>query len=115
MISLYTTFVYCLLHLSTAVLYLIDFCTALHNCSNARVRYKITCWYSNRKKQLQLQFQQQLQFLPIRIPTSYFVSNSRIRTIMQCSAEANEMQHSRGEVQQITDKGSIQTYHCLVT
>ena len=24
-------------------------CTALHNCSNARVRYKITCWYSRKK------------------------------------------------------------------
>ena len=47
-------------------------------------------------------------FLPIRIPTSYFVSNSRIRTIMQCSAAVNEIQHSRGEVQQIAHKGSIQ-------
>ena len=33
------------------MLYLTDCCTALHNCSNARVRYKITCWYFNRKKQ----------------------------------------------------------------
>ena len=89
-----------LLHFSTAVLYLIDYCTALHNCSNARVRYKITCWYSNRKK----------LFLPIRIPTSYFVSNSRIRTIMQCSAVVDEIPHSHGEVQQkkIAHKGSIQ-------
>ena len=102
-VNLYTAFVCYLLHFSTAVLYLIDCCTALHNCSNARVRYKITCWYSNRKKPTNL-----IGFLPIRIPTSYFVSNSRIRTIMQCSAAVNEIQHSRGEVQQIAHKGSIQ-------
>ena len=46
--------------------------------------------------------------LPIRIPASYFVSNSRIRTIMQCNAEVNETQHSCGEVQQITHKGIMQ-------
>ena len=45
---------------------------------------------------------------PIGIPASYFVSNSRIRTIMQCSEAVNEIQHNRGEVQQITHKGSIQ-------
>ena len=90
-----------LLHFSTAVLYLIDCCTALHNCSNTTVRYKITCWYSNR-----------IWFLPIRIPASYFVSNSRIRKIMQCSAAVHQIAH----------KGSIQltilrlyTYHCSVT
>ena len=44
--------------------------------------------------------------LPIRIPASYIVSNSRIRTIAQCHAEVNETQHSCGEVQQIiTHKG----------
>ena len=66
------------LQFSAAVLYLIDFRTALHNCSNARLRYKIACWYSNRKKHA------------IRIQTSYFVSNSRIRTIMQCSAAVQQ-------------------------
>ena len=40
---------------------------------------------------------------------SYFLSNSRIRTNMQCSAAVNEIQHSRGgEVEQIAHKGSIQ-------
>ena len=43
--------------------------------------------------------------LPIRIPASYIVSNSRIRTITQCNAEVNETQHSCGEVKQITHKG----------
>ena len=38
----------------------------------------------------------------------YFVLNSRIRRIMQCSAAVNEIHHSSGEVQQITHKGSIQ-------
>ena len=40
--------------------------------------------------------------------SKYIVSNSRIRTIMQCNAEINETQHSCGEVQQITHKGIIQ-------
>ena len=40
--------------------------------------------------------------------SKYIVSNSRIRTIMQCNAEINETQHSCGEVQQITRKGIIQ-------
>ena len=36
---------------------LLYFCTVLHNCSNARVRYKISCWYSFICKQgLQLIF-----------------------------------------------------------
>ena len=39
-------FVCYLLHLSTAVLCFIDFSIALCNCSNARVRYDVTCWYS---------------------------------------------------------------------
>ena len=43
--------------------------------------------------------------LPIRIPASYIVSNSRVRTMTQCNAEVNETQHSCGEVQQITHKG----------
>ena len=30
---------------------LLYFCTVLHNCSNARVRYKISCWYSYIGKQ----------------------------------------------------------------
>ena len=72
----------------------IDFCIALHNCSNARVRYDVLAgirldkFLSNTSK--------------------YIVSNSRIRTIMQCNAEVNETQHSCGEVQQITHKGIMQ-------
>ena len=41
------------------------------------------------------------------ISTVYFISNPRIRTIMQCSPEVNEMQHGRGEVQQITHNFKI--------
>ena len=39
----YDTVVSYLLHLSKAVVCFTDFCFALHNCSNARVRYKGTC------------------------------------------------------------------------
>ena len=58
----------------------------------------------------------------LRIPVSYFISKSCIRTIMQGSAQVIEIQHSRGEVQQITHKGIIQlpilrlqTYFCTVS
>ena len=43
--ELYDTSVCYLLHLSMAVLCFIDFCIALHNCSNPRVRYDVTCKY----------------------------------------------------------------------
>ena len=44
----------CVISCTSPLLY---FCTVLHNCSNARVRYKISCWYSFICKQgLQLIF-----------------------------------------------------------
>ena len=38
----------CVICCTTPLLY---FCTVLHNCSNARVRCKISCWYSYKGKQ----------------------------------------------------------------
>ena len=77
----------------------IDFSIVLCNCANVRVRYDVTCWYSNR-------------FTYIRIHARYIVSTSRIRTITQFNAEVNEAQHSYGEGQQITQKIIIQLTNC---
>ena len=44
--NVYDTYVCYLLHLSMAVLCLIDFCILHCTCSNARVRYEVTCRYS---------------------------------------------------------------------
>ena len=43
LLTVYDTFVSYLLHLSTVVLCLIDFCFALHNCSNEKVRHEVIC------------------------------------------------------------------------
>ena len=63
-----------------------------------------------RTKQL-IEFGWKISFnhrLPIRIPVSYIVSNSRIQKITQCNPDVNETQHSCGEVQQVAHKGIIQ-------
>ena len=75
----------------------IDFCIALCNCSNARVRYDVTCRYSNVGKHI-------THITYVRIPASYVVSSSRIRTITLFNAEVNETKHNCGEVQQIMHK-----------
>ena len=59
-----------------------------------------------RTKQL-IEFGLKISFSPLqllRIPASYFTSNSHVRTITQCNEEVNETQRSCGEVQQRTQR-----------